>query len=57
MQKKLLYANLFWYQFCFASEELLKIIKVVLSTREDYNNYFFISSVSLLLFGVPAASI
>lgn len=57
-KKKFLYANLFWYWFYFASEELLRIIKVVLSIREDYNNYFFISSVNLfLLLGVLAASI
>lgn len=48
--KKLLYANLLWNWFCCASQELLKMIKVTLSVRADYNNYFFIWCVSLLLF-------
>lgn len=48
--KKLLYANLLWNWFCCASQESLRMIKVTLSVRADYNNYFFIWSVSLLLF-------
>lgn len=37
--------------------ELLKVTKVIQSIREDYENYFSISRVSLLLFFILAVSL
>lgn len=49
-------------QICFGTDfalhhELLKMIKVIQSIREDCENYFSISFVSLLLFFVLAVSL